>query len=439
MRLFSLLIVCVLGTSAFAEVTFVGKMPEDLMPEMREIIDSALTSSEGVWDRDLAETAAEGRRIASRSAILPSFRTNVSFRKEQDEDSVISSYEDRVVYNVTLSQPLYHWGARRAEMKVGKLQYESEILSTEQAMERILNSVRRSYMSLVVAKRTLARSRASLEDAQEKLAYQQELVESELAGKATLLPLEIDVDRKQIGLLRELSSWEFKLDELSLLSGIDVDRIEVLIVDDIPKFEPLPEDELAGLGDYFADAAEADEDLKKRDLGIEIQKQRLKIQEQALKPKIDAQIGLSSNALDLNGTRREQSYSYFGLSVGWNIFDGFRKRGNTLEALSNLNLQERSKNAFERSLMRKYQRLAKALEIEGRSLALQETYVRTREGSVEWARLGVEEGRSSARELDDLERAQESLQIETLGVRVNYLMALSELASELGLDSRLIP
>lgn len=435
MRLLLLSILCVSAADLGAETVVDGRMPEDLMPPLRDIIGSALEGSDAVLEGELYESEAEGRRIAARASVLPSLRADVAFRQEREIDSELpASFEDRVIYEVSLRQPIYHWGVLRSQKEIGELQYEMARLSTSQLLSALVTKVRRDYMGLVLTKRRLARSRINLAEATEKQAFQEESVEKGSASDASLLPFQLAVEREALSVLRDESSWESGLGELSQYVSMDRARLESLIVDEIPEFAVLEEEALQHFRAFFDQGVERDEGLRKLDLDIEIDKRRLSISEQSLKPRINADLGLSSNALQLDGTRREQSYSYFGLSVGWNIFDGFRKKGTTLEALQRLSRKERAKAAQERGLDRKLGYLTALLEIESKALAIQERSLEASGERLQYVVDAVADERSPQSALADAERDYEAAQLQTQGMRVNYLLALSELVAELGLD-----
>lgn len=431
-----LLVVCLLGAKSYAGGVLDGKMPEDLMPELREVIASALENSNAMLDREYIEREADGRRIVSRSVMLPSFASNIAFRQEKDEDDADKEgFEERTVYNVALTQPLYHWGALRSEKQIGDLQYEIEKLNTRNSVSSVVAKVRRDYMRLVIAKQKLDRSGIDLEEAEDKLEFQLGQVEAGIASEVSILPYRLAVQREELAQLKELGDWEYQLAELASYVSMDPVRIESLLVDEIPEIESLESALSQTLEAYYDTALENDDDLRKLGLDIEIERRRLKIQDKSLRPKVNAQLGLSSNALDLDGTRREQSYSYFGLSVAWRIFDGFQKKGRTQETLSRLTRKERAKSLAVESKVRRYDYLGTRLEIAGRALAIEERVLESVSGRLEWITKSVEEGSLPATDLDKARKDFDATLLKTQSARIDYLSALSEFAIELGFGS----
>src|SRR5690606_12749243 len=96
-----------------AESSLWHQLPERLMPEIGPMIEAGLSQADEMRDSGFARREAEGARLSSRSAVLPTFGMSSTYRREQDfESSFGQEQRDRMIYFVTLSQPLYHWGAR---------------------------------------------------------------------------------------------------------------------------------------------------------------------------------------------------------------------------------------------------------------------------------------------------------------------------------------
>ncbi len=435
MRPFLLLVACLVSASSFARDPLQGRLPEDLIPQIRGVVAAALEGAEPMLQRQYMEEESGGRRISARSAVLPSFRSNVAFRQEKDLDSADSSgFENRVVYNVTLSQPVYHWGTKLDEKELGELQYEMEQLSTAIVASSVVAQVRRDFMNLLVAKQKLSRVQVDLELAKSQLEFQKSQVEAGAESESSLDRFELGLERKSLQALREESEWEFRLGELANFVSMEPSELDGLVVGVVPQCIILEQEEIDSLVAYYDEAVAADERIQQGEIDIEVNKRRLDIAKKSLLPKIDAQIGLSSNALDLDGTRREQEYSYVGLSVGWTVFDGFRKKGQTMEALSRLNRAERAKRIGKERLVLSFDRLLRRLSIEARALAIEERVLQGALDELDDVKRAVAEQRSPVSAEQKAQRDYDNALIRTQGSRISYLDTLSQVANELGLD-----
>lgn len=435
MRLFLLFFACLICTVCRAQTGLRVKLPEEIFPQLQEIIDSALEKSEVAIEREMLETEARGRRISARSAVLPSLSSSIALRQERDQDTVEDArWDERVIYNLTLSQPLYHWGARKSQKDIGKILYDKEELSSQQAITSLVKRIRSTYMGLVVAKQNLERSRLDLQETRANFDFQQSQIELGQASSSSILPYEFAVSRDELDELRKSNDWESRLLDLSQLTGMAVSVLEDMISNEIPEVETLDESFVEGLDSLVETAVANDENVQKLAMDLEIERKRLLITKHSLKPKIDAQVGLSSNAIDLDGTRREQSFAYMGFSVRWSIFDGFNKKGDMLEATTRLARKERAKKVYEENLARSLRNLVKSLDIERRGLAIEERNLAAVSGRFQWVSRAFEEERVPQSDLTKASKDLQNTSIRTQSSRISYLLAVSELVAELGLD-----
>ena len=103
------------------EVKLSEHLPENSISGLRELLEAAMTEAESIQLRDLVERDFEGRKIVAKSAKNPQLRTNVTLRKEQDFERDDSEISDRLLYSLTLSKSLFHWGALEANRAKGNL------------------------------------------------------------------------------------------------------------------------------------------------------------------------------------------------------------------------------------------------------------------------------------------------------------------------------
>jgi len=446
MRCFLICAAGLIAASSYGGFPVAGKLPEDLMPQMKEAIEVALESSQAMQLRAFGEEEAEGRRVAAKSAVLPSFSTDVAFRGENEfGDAGENEFEERMVYNVTLSHPLYHWGTKRSEAQIGELLYDLEKVGTEAEKLKVVNDVRNGYMSLVLAKQRLQRSRLDLSEAREDLAIRRELVEAGSASESSLASLELDIERKELNLLRNESSWAHSLNSIAAGLAIAPMVLEGLVADGIPAFDVLDSVALIRLRGIVVEMSGARSDPKEGGVGLElerhrilmeVEKRRIQIEENSLKPKINAQLGLTSNALDLDGTRQEQEYAFLGLRVRWMIFDGFRKKGKTREALSRLARAEKVKVQTTERFVRELEHQIAQLEIAGRVLEIEEKVLASAKEQLDRTIEAIEDQRLPESEAKKSQRHYDNASLKAQGARKSYLQALCEIVMSLGLDER---
>jgi len=432
MRPLLTLLPLVLGSLAYPQSDFAGRMPEDLVPELRIVLDFALSNSTTVQRLELSKQEANGRRIAAASAVKPTITLTGAARTEREHGD--SSFEDRGVYTFLLSQPVYHWGSRKQEKAIGDIEYKIQELASSEALESLVQGLRMSFLDLIVAKKRLGLIRLDLEKEASLFEFQKQQVEAGAASGDTLLTREIALERKQLEFMRSEASFAQSIETMAEQISMDPARLSELVPSHIPKLE------LAKAGVAFANAGakaaaiDSHLGLRRAELLTEIERQRLKIEGSALKPKVNAIAGLSSNALDEDGTRREQSFSFVGISVGWRIFDGFKKKGKVLEASSRVAANERSEQVLRSSLESQLKRVERRLDFEARALSIQEKLLENESERLEWIRENTETQKLSESQLEEAERGILRSEADAIAARARYLVAYSEFASALGQD-----
>lgn len=411
-----------------------SQLPEVVMPELAEMIAMAMSGSDDMAARELAEIEARGRRIAGRSSVLPSFAGSFNYRQEEDQSEFSRGFEERLIYQFAISQPLYHWGARHAEKEIGRLSYDMELLNTQSYQDRVVSTVRSQYMDLLVARQDIELTRQEMALLRREIESQRQRHEAGRASPAELFNLELELERLELAEARSLAARDEKLMELARFLGKEPSAIEEKIAGEVPEIEVLTPDQTRGLTAYFDQGLAANESLQRKELEIEVDEKRLLIEKTSLRPKVDLQVGLSQNALDADGVRREQEFVYAGFRVNWAIFDGWRSKGRRMEARARLDRNELSKEVLENSLLRDQSRALANLELAGRALQIEEKLLANRRGGFGKADEDLEAQRISEIQYEELKQAFYRQSIRTQQYRAAYLEALGDLSLLLGMD-----
>ena len=99
-------------------------MPEEIFPELRAVIDIAVRSAPVLTIENLRVNQMEANRKVRASSLYPKlyFSTDVGGRRK--DIGSVSSTEAQARYNLTLIQPLYHWGSLQAEKQIGVIELD---------------------------------------------------------------------------------------------------------------------------------------------------------------------------------------------------------------------------------------------------------------------------------------------------------------------------
>src|SRR4051812_6131409 len=130
-------------------------MPEEFLPGLEPLLKSAATRSPDSIKRSLDVDAAEARKIIGESVLWPALYGSARYAVNDEAVSGNSGTSNRssgLFYDFTLNQPVFHWGALKAQadherigLKIAERQYAD-------ATRLLLQQVRKTYLELVVRK-----------------------------------------------------------------------------------------------------------------------------------------------------------------------------------------------------------------------------------------------------------------------------------------------
>lgn len=410
-------------------------LPENQMPELAALLGETLQSARDITARRLVEEQALGAKIATRAAVLPQAKGNVEVRQENDfADEMSSGFDQRVIYGFTVTQPIYHWGINQATKEIGEIGYDSELLGTSNTMRRVLGSARRQYLDLVIAKQNREHAERVLDLTWRKMNLEKERAEGGTVSEDRIFQLEIDARRKELTVLRLAEDFESKVENLAVYLGTDSRRIRASLSDSIPTLDPLTKLQIESLDRLFTQAIDVDESLRRKEMEIEKIKRSVHIERNQLKPNLDMQLGVSQNALDTDGILREQEFFFAGVRVNWRVFDGFRTKGRTMEALARLKLEEEERAVLEESLVRRYERALSSLLVSSESLRIEEELFALRGSRIAEREKDFQEQSISQIQWDEAQIAFFKQSIDIQRSRANYMNALSSFAIMLSID-----
>src|SRR5204863_7022941 len=98
-------------------------LTEKIFPELQPILANALQQSPRMLERNLELDAASGDLLQARAGLYPAVSAYFqdSRTRDQREDVPGTLKTDKLYYNLSVSQPLYHWGAISNRAKIGEI------------------------------------------------------------------------------------------------------------------------------------------------------------------------------------------------------------------------------------------------------------------------------------------------------------------------------
>lgn len=420
-------------TSA-SEVKLSEHLPENSISGLRALLEAAMTEAESIQLRDLVEQDFEGRKIVAKSAKNPQLRSNVTLRKEQDFERENSETSDRLLYSLTLSKSLFHWGALEANRAKGNLNLEIEELKTFEVYRTLALDIRKKYLAILVAQKEANLSQRNLERAQARVELERERLKAGTASTIQVYNLEVALNSAELDLMKKKNTLDDRIDLLARLSGVPSEEISSRLLSGIPQQAILNASEIASIEQLFDERLNQGLSVQTQAKSLEFSENDLHISNQRLKPKIGLSVGLTQYEMDEIGRRRAEEIVYAGITIGWSLFDGRATRGNKISAMARIEQVKRQLESAKSTYEFNLQRTKKLLDLNARILERDEKALNQASNYLHDTKKDFETGRASPDDLEKVEIAFATQEVRTNRSRSEYYDALANICSLLGFD-----
>lgn len=412
--------------------------PEDLFPQLLDIYAIANEKAPALLREIQKISEAEGMSYFFSSDKYPhlNFDINAGYERRlpgRGEDSD----EFRNFFNLSLSQPIYHWGGIVARDQIGKIDMDLAKEGYERFYQNLAQEIRVLYISLILENIALRNAELS-----EKIIYKNLEVLDEQRRQGVLS--EDDYTLQYIELQETLldiqknKNQSLRIGErLEYITGYNESNLKELILE-IPSPElnkNLFEEKLTDfLNGGYKNSPEFSLNLKK----IQREKENLKFIESINRPLFNIQLTIKQVQDNTASFNYVDTLIYFGgVRLTWNIFDGFATKGRKIASLARIRLLEQQELGINNQLTRQARKMATDLDLSFRSLELNEA--RYPFAMKFWNRDNQLKEENKISELEYLEsrlnffKKQNDLYI----ARSNFLLNLSEFLSFVGHDPAL--
>jgi outer membrane protein TolC len=414
-------------------------LPEALFPELADLLAEAATQSPRMLTRNLAAEIQAGSVQATRAGLLPQFGTHVSQTWGEEERTGGQTFDtDKLYYNISISQPLYHWGTLRNSLRIAKINEMIDAGRTEDAYQALAAEVRAHYLQLIIKTHTLETLRFRQRQAEQRLAQGRERVEARTIAPSEIFPLEIAADRADLAVLETEADLVRSQRALARLIGRP-EGAPLPVPASIPALEPEAgvavvhglHQRFLGRGDYDVRAIEA---LRQQ---LEIHRLSLHNARMGLRPRFNLVLAMTQDEQTFGTfpvSKYESRYTYAGVSMSWTIFDSFRTKGSVRSALAQVRTTEQAVADAEADLATRLGTLADQLRFSARNLHINE---RLLQASAEG--LKFQEGQFALGNISEeaVAGAREHLNVATLtalNTRYSHLMLLVQFLGAIDAD-----
>ncbi|MEM9161037.1 MAG: TolC family protein, partial [Verrucomicrobiota bacterium] len=408
------------------------QLPEALLPGLNQILETAIYESSAMRLRAYAEEESEGQMKVSRSRKMARVSTVVSYRKEEDLDSnsdgSANNDTERLIYGVSMSQPLYHWGVLKAQKEVGILGYENSQLATENEYGILARNIRLGFLDTLLARKRIDLVKDSKILKEKELETERVRSEEGFVSMSRVSSLEFALSQVEVDIIRKETDYQNRLANLVSLSGSSEEEIESVLVGEIPKFDAFSAEEIDSLKALFVDAIASHDQTEILGNNIEVAKLNLHQASNRLKPNVNLTSGLTQNERDISGRLTEEQFAFAGVTVNWNIFDGFETSGHKSVAISRLQRAEERLLLHEKGMRQNLSVALNNFDMSARMLSVAESNLNKAKARVNRAKDLFGKNKASQLDIDMREFELKQQTLSTEDSRAAYLKSLAQLA-----------
>lgn len=439
LRLFAALPLLAAALAVATAATSDVVLPEQLFPQLDGILKKAVQQSPRMLSRTLDLEVAENNRIAAKAGMLPYIGASYSYYKSKDKLSYlypgsvpasITSYSPtKTPYSVSLSQPVFHWGALKNTARIGEIQQSIAQGQYREAYRLLAQTLRGEYLRLILLKLTATRAGYYKDTTANQLKQEEERLSKKVISEAEIFSVRINAERAQIAAERADFDLQNATNSFARLAGLGSTFTSNDIPDSILEAGTIP----AGLNQLLAeflaqkDPASAEAATLRQQLAVE--NLNYEINRTRLWPKVNFSMGFSqSEEANYYGTGAKYlvASQYAGVSINWSIFDGFASSVAVRNSLARRRLLENDYRQLTERLAQDAQTQVKLAEFSARNMSITDRLLLSGEGNLRAKNEEFGRGVRSAAEVSQAKLSLYDAQINAYSARRDYLLSVGD-------------
>lgn len=312
-------------------------LPEAYIPELHELLESADQKAPQLIEQALEGKEADERLKQAEAAFYPriDLYSTIGYRQTTyDTVGVEDETSAGANFVASISRPFYHWGAIEAAIDQAKIDNETQAIQRALILRQIHRGLRADYLNLLVNNAVLDKLNLEREHSLEQIQeFEASASEGRVSGTEAALAktnlkqhlmsidrLIMDQDRIKDSFARK-AGWEAPLTLDAEMPSPDLLQLEAFIEE-----RASPEASLAWL--------DKNGTIQTIENQLEREKHELTRIKAIQKPLVNFSASATQDQRNVGLENNVDAITYFvGLSVSWNVFDGFTNRARKREAL----------------------------------------------------------------------------------------------------------
>lgn len=343
-----ILLVFGLGTSRlFAAEPLPTPVAEDLLPDLKVILQQAMAQSPQMIMRNIEIAQSEGNFLQSRSQMLPNVSTSASYNisgAAVSADTNVSSTASGLYYSLSISQSVFRWGTLKAQTDASRIQMNISQKNYAEAYRNLALTLRSQYLGLIAKKQAASNAAYSRQQMAAALALEEDKFRNGQTSENQVMQLRLSTEEVTITAERAAEdlamSKRFFLRQAGLKELAD-DRIPA----EIPAVSFDPAAASAMLHKFLGQGWEDNLTIQINRNQVEVADLNYKVVKYRLYPMVFLAASASqsnSTSASLDAVSQVSVLSqYAGVSVSWSVFDGFATKGAKISAMASKRSAER--------------------------------------------------------------------------------------------------
>jgi outer membrane protein TolC len=373
-----------------------GTMPENYLPGLMELVHAAQKESPTMITQQIQVAEAEANLLNADSVLYPSLSAGGSYGLASESVGEAGQFgaagshstgnSTSESYSVSASMPVFRWGAVWNGIRVTKLALEISRKSYAEAYRTFLQQLRDSYIALVAKKIGLRNAGVNLQLAEDARNLAQANLKSGMIAEGGTVASKLGEEDARLNYDRLLEDYSHAKRVLAQLAGVP-DIKEDSIPGEVPKV-PYPSDTAdAVLAAFLRDGAKSTFQAENLQMAIHQARLNYDIAITRQLPQFSAYYGYSAadtTSIALASASPgeapspasiakvgETSISY-GISAGWDIFDGFSTEAGIRSAKLTRRAAERQMLTYLETTLEQAQDARRQLDLYARAMAMAE-------------------------------------------------------------------
>ena len=347
--------------------------PESLFPQLANIYTVANEKAPSLLREIQKISEAEGRGYLFSSDKYPhlNFDLNTGYERREREKGVDSD-DLRNFFNLSLNQPIYHWGGIVARERIGEIDIHLAKEEYERFYQSLAQEIRLLYLSLILENVSLRNTKLREEITRKHLGILDEQRRQGVLSEDDYTLQYIQLQEILLEIQKNKNKAQRLIERLVYITGY-----KQINLNHLPPEVPPPSLERnifeQRLNNFTESGYKNNLKFSLNAQRIQREKENLKYIESINRPLLNIHLTVQQVQDNTATFNDVDTLIYFGgVRLTWNIFDGFATKGKKIASMARIRLLEQEELGINNELTREARDMATDLDLSFRSLELNE-------------------------------------------------------------------